>query len=76
MRVFRNLRTGPVVFTHHVHVFIWNPLFVWIREAICNRLYDGSPDSGGIELCSQVIGVDTFSPGDDLAPASGLYRCW
>ena len=63
LRVFRYLRTSPVVFSHDVLVFIRNRRLVWIREAICNRQYDGSPDSGSIELCNQVIGVDALRSG-------------
>ena len=60
MRVLGNLRAGPVIFSDYVRVFLWNRRFVWIREAICDRQYDGSTNSGGIELINQVICVDTL----------------
>src|SRR5438477_10691324 len=51
MRVLRNLHAGPVVFSDHLRVFIRHWRLVWIREAICNRQYDGSADSSGVKLC-------------------------
>src|SRR6266480_4087564 len=70
LRVFRYLRTSPVVFSYDVLVFIRNRRLVWIREAICNRQYDADNliaqlDAAGIRLSASI----PFDPGDDLAPA-------
>jgi len=45
MRVLCHLRTGPVIFSHYVRIFLWYGWFVRIRKAICDRQYDGSANS-------------------------------
>src|SRR5690242_2491638 len=50
IRVLGNLRARPIVLGHDLCVFIGNRWFVWIREAIRNREYDRSLNSGSVEL--------------------------
>jgi hypothetical protein len=54
------LRASPIILGHDMRVFVGNSWFIRIGKAIRNREYNGSPDSGSIEIRDQITSTDAL----------------